>query len=151
VYDENGRSVDSVEIRQSVQIEIQYWNLQRKHRPSVLLQFTNEDGICLFQTNDFNNRNWWQSSREPGLTRSVCELPGNFFSEGRLFITVGIGSYNPNALHALERDAIAFDVVDRSEGDGVRGEYVGGWPGVVRPMLEWKVFPPTTSQNDSSL
>ncbi len=151
VYDENGRSVESVEIRQSVQIEIQYWNLQRKHRPSVLLQFTNEDGICLFQTNDFNNRNWWQSSREPGLTRCVCELPGNFFSEGRLYITVGIGSYNPNALHALERDAIAFDVVDRSEGDGVRGEYVGGWPGVVRPMLEWKVFPPTTSQKDSSL
>lgn len=143
VYDESGRTVDSVDIRQSFHIEVQYWNLQRKLRPTVLLQFANEDGICLFQTNDFNNRSWWQTSREPGLIGCVCELPGNFFSEGRIFVTVGIGTYNPNALHALEHDAIAFDVFDRSDGEGVRGEYVGGWPGVVRPMLNWKVVPQT--------
>src|SRR5688572_7576312 len=31
---------------------------------------------------------------------------------------------------------ISFEVVDHSEGDGVRGEYSNEWPGVVRP-LEW--------------
>lgn len=139
VRDEKGRPVESVDVRQSFQIEVQYWNLQSKLRPTVLLQFANEDGVCLFQSNDFNNRNWWQSEREPGLVRAICELPGNFFSEGRIFVTAGIGTYNPNALHTLERDAIAFDVFDRSEGDGARGDYVGEWPGAVRPLLNWKV------------
>ena len=139
VCDEKGRTIESVDIRQPFQIEVQYWNLQHKLRPTVLLKFANEDGICLFQTNDFNNRSWWQTSREPGLVRCVCELPGNFFSEGRVFVTAGIGTYNPNALHALEHDAVAFDVFDRSSGEGARGEYVGDWPGVVRPIFNWKV------------
>jgi lipopolysaccharide transport system ATP-binding protein len=42
-------------------------------------------------------------------------------------------------VHAEEQDAVAFQVADRTTGDGVRGEYVGDWPGVVRPMLRWTV------------
>jgi lipopolysaccharide transport system ATP-binding protein len=150
VVDERGKKIESVEIRQPFRVEVQYWNLQKKLRPTVLLQFFNEDGICLFQTNDFNNGNWWQSDREPGLISCICELPGNFFSEGRLYLTVGIGTYNPNALHTLERDAIAFDIFDQSEGDGVRGEYVGGWPGVLRPMFKWKVVPLAEAKSEST-
>jgi lipopolysaccharide transport system ATP-binding protein len=48
-------------------------------------------------------------------------------------------SYNPNAIHSMERDAVSFQVVDRSERDGVRGPWAGNWPGVLRPMLEWKI------------
>jgi lipopolysaccharide transport system ATP-binding protein len=139
ISDEDGRTAESVDIRKPFRIEVDYWNLQRKLRPTVLLKFVTEEDICLFQTNDFNDRGWWEQSREPGLVRSVCELPGNFFAEGRIFVTVGIGTYNPNALHALEHDAVAVDIVDRSSGDGARGEYAGDWPGVVRPMLNWKV------------
>ena len=147
VCDERGRTVESVDIRLPFQIEVRYWNLQQKLRPTVLLIFANEDGVCLFQTNDFNNRDWWQTAREEGLVQSTCELPGNFFSEGRIFVTVGIGTYNPNDLHALEHDAVAFDVFDNSDGEGARGEYVGDWPGVIRPMLNWKV----AAQKDSNL
>jgi lipopolysaccharide transport system ATP-binding protein len=54
---------------------------------------------------------------------------------------------NPTTIHALERDAIAFQVMDRSAGDAVRGEYVADWPGVVRPMLDWEVhFEPTVDR-----
>jgi hypothetical protein len=35
-------------------------------------------------------------------------------------------------------DAVAFQVMDASEEDGVRGQWVGDFPGVVRPMLEWQ-------------
>ncbi len=51
----------------------------------------------------------------------------------------GIGTYNPDIAHVFERDVVAFQIVDRSTGDGVRGEFTGRWPGVVRPMLNWKV------------
>ncbi|OLE54029.1 MAG: hypothetical protein AUG51_10420 [Acidobacteria bacterium 13_1_20CM_3_53_8] len=139
VCDKAGKTIEATDIRQDFRIEVEYWNLQRRLRPSVLLIFTNEDGVCLFQSNDFNNNVWADTRREPGLVRSVCKLPGNFFSEGRVLVTVGIGTYNPNLLHAIERDAVAFQIFDRSEGDGVRGEYVGEWPGVIRPMLDWEI------------
>jgi hypothetical protein len=49
-----------------------------------------------------------------------------------------VSTFNPAVAHALERDAVAFQVVDRSHGDGVRGEATNEWPGVVRPMLAWR-------------
>jgi lipopolysaccharide transport system ATP-binding protein len=69
----------------------------------------------------------------------VCHIPGNFLAEGRVIVTAVVSTYNPTVVHALERDAVAFVVVDRSEGDGVRGVFANEFPGVVRPMLEWEV------------
>jgi lipopolysaccharide transport system ATP-binding protein len=134
-----GQLIDSLEVREPVFVEVEYWNLQRQLRPTALLIFNNEDGVCLFQSNDFNNRSWWQKEREPGLVRCVCQVPGNLFAEGRVFVTAGVGTYNPNALHAIERDAVSFQIFDRSDGEGARGEYVGPWPGVLRPLLNWTV------------
>jgi lipopolysaccharide transport system ATP-binding protein len=50
-----------------------------------------------------------------------------------------VSSINPTVIHALERDAIAFHVVARSAGAGVRGDWAEDLPGVVRPMLDWTV------------
>ena len=44
-------------------------------------------------------------------------------------------------------DALSFQVVDKSEGDGVRGKYMRGWPGVIRPMLGWTVNFEADEQN----
>jgi lipopolysaccharide transport system ATP-binding protein len=40
-------------------------------------------------------------------------------------------------LHAHERSAVAFQVVDSPVGDSARGDYIGPMPGVVRPLLNW--------------
>jgi lipopolysaccharide transport system ATP-binding protein len=48
-----------------------------------------------------------------------------------------VSSTNPVTIHAWERDAVAFQVVDAIEGDSVRGNYGGTVPGVVRPLLKW--------------
>ncbi len=131
---------EEVDIREPIEIEIEYWNAALGDlRPSAHFQMFNGEGICLFGASDFLSEGWRTIRRRPGLVRSTCRVPGNFLAEGRMTITVTIATYNPNHDHAVERDVIAFQVVDRSEGDGVRGEYVGEWPGVVRPMLDWKV------------
>ena len=93
----------------------------------------------MFVTNDWNDRSWWEQPNFPGLVRSVCRIPGNFLAEGRVVVTAAISTYNPTYVHAIEPDAVAFQVVDRSEGDAVRGVYANEWPGVVRPMLDWHV------------
>ena len=135
-----GGPAEEIEIQRPIDIEVEYWSEDPGAlRPSVNLHFFNDEGVCLFVTNDWNDRDAWLRPRKPGLVRATCRIPGNFLAEGRVIVTVAVSTYNPTGVHAIERDAIAFQVVDRSEGEGVRGVYATDWPGVVRPMLDWHV------------
>ena len=141
VRNEAGDVSEEIDIERPLTIEVEYWHRSdgRDIRPSVNLHFYNEDGINLFLTNDFNNKEWRRTPREPGRVTATCKIPGNFLAEGRVVILVAVSTYNPTVVHALEQDVVAFQVVDRSTGDGVRGEYANEWPGVVRPYLDWQV------------
>jgi lipopolysaccharide transport system ATP-binding protein len=134
-----GRS-DEVDITEPIDLEVEYVSEDPEDlRPSANLTFYNEEGICLFAVSDFSNRDWWTTARSPGTVRSVCRIPGNYLAEGRVSVTVAVSTYNPTQVHAIEYDAIAFQVVDRTDGVGVRGVFANEWPGVVRPMLDWSV------------
>jgi lipopolysaccharide transport system ATP-binding protein len=136
----HGGRGDEVDIREPLDIEVRYWSAApRQFRPFVNLHFYNDEGTCLFVTHDTANREWRDTPRASGAVRASVRIPGNFLAEGRVTVTVAVSSMNPTVVHALELDAVAFHVVDRSEGDGVRGDYATDWPGVVRPMLDWKV------------
>ncbi|HEY8460165.1 MAG TPA: Wzt carbohydrate-binding domain-containing protein, partial [Blastocatellia bacterium] len=138
--DEQGRLAHSIDIRKPVLLEIEYWNLQSKVRPTAVFHVLNEDGTRLFATNEFNNPAWRERPLRPGLVRARCRIPGNFLAEGLFSIFAAVVTYNPDVLHACAPDAVSIHVVDHSDGDGVRGVYGGGsWPGVIRPMLEWEV------------
>jgi len=140
VKSEKGQPVLTMDIREPLVIEVDYWNLQSTVKPTAIIHCVNEEGVTLFATNDWNDRAWWNSPPTPGLVRAICRIPGNFLAEGQIFVLAAVGSYNPNVLHAIERDAVSFQVIDRSEGDGARGAYAGSeWPGVVRPLLTWHV------------
>jgi lipopolysaccharide transport system ATP-binding protein len=140
VLPEGGGSTEEIDIRRPVDIAVEYWCKEPgETRPSVNLHLYNDEGVCLLVNNDWNDRDWWARPRKPGLVRAVCRIPGNFLAEGQVVVTAVVSTYNPTIVHAIERDAVAFNVVDRSEGDGTRGVFANEWPGVVRPMLEWHV------------
>jgi lipopolysaccharide transport system ATP-binding protein len=139
VKDSTGSIVREIDIRNPFLIEVEYWNLQSKLKPTVSIHFINQDGICLFCTNDFGNHEWWKSSRNPSLVRAICRVPGNLLAEGNITVLAAVCSYNPDRVHAIEPNAVVFEVVDHSDGDGVRGPFAGVWPGVVRPHLQWDV------------
>jgi lipopolysaccharide transport system ATP-binding protein len=40
-------------------------------------------------------------------------------------------------VHALVPGAVAFQVDDHFGGDSARGDYMGDFPGVIRPIVEW--------------
>ncbi len=150
IRDHDGLVASTLDIRQPFQVEVEYRALQAGTRPTVSIHFFNEEGICLLVSNDFNNRQWWHTPRSPGLVRAVCDVPGNFLAEGQIFIVVAVCSYNPDIVHLLERDVVSFQIVDRSEGDGVRGDYAGVWPGVVRPMLGWRIEQKTVASQPAA-
>lgn len=140
VVDEEGRLAHTIDIRKPVLLEIEYWNLQSNVRPTAVFHVLNEDGMRLFATNEFNNAAWRERPLKPGQVRARCRIPGNFLAEGIFSVLAAVVTYNPDVVHVIERDVASFQIVDHSDGDGVRGVYSGGsWPGLIRPMLEWEV------------
>ena len=131
----------TIDIRAPIGIEVEYWNQSNdpEVRPAVRLRFVNHEGITLFESFDFNNQEWWYSPRGAGIVRATCRVPGNFLAEGPVSVAVFINTLNPTLWRVVEHDAVTFDVGDRTQGDGVRGELTEDLLGVVRPMLSWDV------------
>lgn len=141
-----GGQGDEIDISAPVDIVIDYWSAApADHRPLLNVDAFNDDGICIFATSDELSPQRRDLPALPGVIRSKCRIPAHFFAEGRVTLNVAIVTYNPRdgeALrvgHAVEIGAVAFQVVDRTDGQGVRGTFPGEWPGVVRPMFDWVV------------
>src|ERR1039458_831536 len=140
ILDKNLQPNDSIDINSECFIQIEYYYNGGDLRPTATFHLINEFGTVLFASADFNNVTWHQTKRTKGLVCTRCRIPAHFLAEGQFSVLAAVCTYNPNMVHAMEPSAVFFQGVDRSEGDGVRGEYVGGaWPGVVRPMLAWEV------------
>jgi lipopolysaccharide transport system ATP-binding protein len=139
ILNASGDISPEIAVSQPVYIEVDYWNLIGERGTTVSVHLLNEEGLTVFATNDFNNRKWWTSPRKVGRVRATCKIPENFLAEGRFSVLASVCSYNPSIVHAIEPDAVSFQIIDRSDGNGVRGEYTGNWPGIVRPMLDWEV------------
>jgi lipopolysaccharide transport system ATP-binding protein len=137
VVNESGVVREEMDVREPLAIEVEYWHLGTDARPHTILRFENEDGVELFASGDFNNKAWVETPRHRGVVRTTCWVPGDFLAEGRVSVVVQVSSFSPKVDHVEERDAVAFQIVDRSTGDGARGAYGAEWPGVVRPLLRW--------------
>jgi lipopolysaccharide transport system ATP-binding protein len=150
VVTEQGRTSPEVDIREPISVEVSYWNMSDDldFHPIVSLEFSNAENIHLFTTHA-NHLARVPNSQGATLIHARCKIPGNFLAEGGVFILAGVVSYQPLTVHAIERDAVAFHVLDPSKGDGVRGTYVGDFQGVVRPMLEWEEWRESPSQLES--
>jgi lipopolysaccharide transport system ATP-binding protein len=141
--DRDGAVSEEVDIGEPVDIEVEYW-LRKPSAgigPGVGLRFINEDGVVLFSSTDLNEIDSNDAPRSPGVFRSRCRIPRDLLSDGQVIVDVVLASTRPRVLHAWERDAVAFQVVDRSRREGTYEKLVIDFPGVVRPTLEWRTEP----------
>ena len=96
----------------------------------------NDEGVMLFSTIDQDMR-WHSTTRPIGRYVSTAWIPGNLLSEGMTYVTVAMRTPVRKHRRFFVRDAIAFNVVDRMEGDSARGNWAGRLIGAVRPKLDW--------------
>ncbi len=75
--------------------------------------------------------------KETGRYKSTVWIPGNFLAEGTILVGAALTTPEPQCVHFYEQEVVAFEVVDGTHGESVRGDYRGDLPGVVRPQLEW--------------
>jgi len=138
VSNEEGNVQTRFDIRKPMRIEVLFrvQSEQRCIAPGIHLY--NQEGICIFMSYDHNAKDWASRDFPCGMYRSICEIPGNFLSEGSFSVSVAINSEaGQSVCHVFEPQAITFEVFDPLEGDSVRGTNSNPWGGVVRPMLNW--------------
>jgi len=145
VRPQDSEAVGEVDIRSPIQIDVEYFLLNPAICTHAILIFNNDDGIELFTVAALDPVHHSTKRNAIVKVKSTCHVPGNCFAEGRIWVTARVSSWNPNVEHLNEDDVVSFLIVDRSDGDGVRGEYANRWPGVVRPMLPW-----TTEVDDTA-
>ncbi len=137
VRTEDGETIAVVDTQRPFGIELVYDVLEAGHSLVPLIEFHNEQGIEVFSTHDTSAQ--WRHQRRPrGTYTSTVWIPANLLAEGGLLAHISIMSHLPaTVLHAHERNAVAFQVVDSPSADSARGDYVGPMPGLVRPLLQW--------------
>lgn len=140
VINSKGNLSEEISIDEPFYLEMEYFNLSTKHKATAVFHLISDQGILILGTNDFVNRVWYETRRKEGIVKARCEIPANFMTEGKFYISAAITSYNPNSTHIFQKEIISFIITDNTQGEGARGPYIGSyWPGVVRPLLKWEV------------
>ncbi len=133
---EEGLLADTVDIRQAVGVELEYEVLQPGHVFLPHFSVHNAEGAFAFVAFD-QDPAWRRQPRPAGRYVSTGWIPGNLLSEGIMLVGPSIRTLGPDVWHFWEKNAAAFQVVDAPSGDTARGDFPGGIPGVVRPLLKW--------------
>jgi lipopolysaccharide transport system ATP-binding protein len=133
---EDGRVAESIDIRHKVGMEMEFEVLQPGHVLAPNFHVYNENGIIVFISHDLDPA-WSGRPRPPGIYTSTAWIPGNFLSEGTLFVGAAVSTLEPVVVHFYEPQVVAFRVVDNHDEDSARSQYKGPYPGVVRPALKW--------------
>ncbi|MBM4423653.1 MAG: ABC transporter ATP-binding protein [Chloroflexi bacterium] len=136
VVTEEGEAREAFDIRRPIGVEIEYEVLQAGHVLVPNVHFYTEAGVLAFVAGD-QDPDWKRHPRAIGCFVSTVWVPGNFLSEGQMFVDVAVTTVKPKRVHFHERSALAFHVVDSLAGDTARGDFTGHYPGVVRPLLKW--------------
>jgi lipopolysaccharide transport system ATP-binding protein len=139
VRERDGNTVEVVDIRKTVGIEMVFDVLEHGHVLVSNFHFYNEHGQCVFVLHDNLDPEWKGRPRPVGTYESTVWIPGNFLAEGMFTVWAVVSTHNPEAVHFNEIDAVGFVVVDSHDGDSARGEYVGSYIGVVRPVFPWEI------------
>lgn len=134
-----GMVTDTVDIRYTVTIEMEYWNFKPEAQLISVISFINDQGQIAFISADFDEREWGSKPKPIGVFKCRCTVPGNLFAEGRISIVAEVSTRHPTyEIHFLEWDAVGFQVIDKGEPGSVRAGWGRPIPGIVRPNLEWQ-------------
>lgn len=73
-----------------------------------------------------------------GIYKKRVVIPGNFLAEGEYNCSFAIMRYNPFQVEFHEMEVVGFNIIDENGDNTARGNYTGKFPGLVRPLLNWK-------------
>jgi len=137
VREQNGQIADTIDIRKPVSVEMEYDVIKPGYKLLAGLQFYNDEGVHAFSAHDLDP-DWRRRPRPAGRYVSTVQIPGNFLSEGTMFVGAALDTLDPVIVQVYMLDLVAFRVIEKMDSDSARGDYAGKMGGVVRPLLKWR-------------
>ena len=148
VKTEDDHITDVVDIRQPVILEMDYEVIKPGRVLLPYFELFNEEGVPIF-TNLDQDPLWRGRPRPAGKYTSTTWIPGNFLSEGMVFVEAANIALDPRICQFSQREAVAFQVIDSHDGNSARGDWVGNLDGIVRPLLKWNTqYSPNNCEDD---
>ena len=137
---ENGETVETIDVRDSVGLEIRF-RVLRGDRRSVFAKIRVQDRQGDIAFNAMDTAAQAGDPATPGVYTATAWIPPNLLNEGTATIDVAVCTLHAPKLYqrASRYEAVSFIVFDPGDGDSARGQFTGQIRGVVRPLLEWSV------------
>ncbi len=146
----NGQTTGVIDIRHPITVEMGYKVLMSGYMLMPNMHFFNEHGVNIFSTHDIDPE-WRGRERPKGDYVSRINIPGNLFSAGIIFVSVGFETIQPSIFQFYEQDVVSFDVIESFDFNTARGDYKGRIQGTIRPLLKWTTqFRPDGSEPSNS-
>lgn len=114
-------------------VEVEYWNLISGSAMGVTLAIYNATGMCVFGSISNLEECWHGKPRPAGLFLSRVKIPGDLMKEGIYKIVILLWGQGYTDQFRID-EAAEVEVYDSGQ---LRGDYFGGWEGVVHPRLAW--------------
>lgn len=134
---ESGVVMGRFDIRRPIDVEVEFDVIKPGHVLVPVVELYNEEDVIVFIAHDRDSA-WQRNPRPVGRYVSTARIPGNFLAEGTMTVSAVLMTESPFRLHAHAPRAVGFRVDDSGDGDSARGDFHGRWPGVVRPILQWR-------------
>lgn len=136
VHDENHEISDSFDITKKIGITFIYRVYQEAQFIGGLDIYDERDNL-VFISHDVKTK--FQSVVHViGTYKYTVWIPGNLITEGNFSIGLALLKQAPVEIHQHKQNVLKFKVIDYLRGDSSRGKYNGGFPGSIRPMLDWE-------------
>jgi lipopolysaccharide transport system ATP-binding protein len=97
----------------------------------------NDHNIHILSSHDKDSKNLFIPVNK-GIYYAKVMIPGNLLAEGGYYCSFAIMRYNPFNIEFHEMEIVGFNVIDEIGDSTVRGNYTGRFPGLIRPLLNWK-------------
>lgn len=125
-----------VDIKEEIEVKIRFEVFEEGLVISPGINVYNEFGDHLFSSHH-SNQVLSQKRLKKGVYETSVSIPSNFFSEGLIYFSVALMSYEPFRIFQNLEKIISIIVVDKMDGFSARGKYSGVFPGLIRPKLNW--------------
>ncbi len=130
---------ENFDVTMPIGVSMEYEVLRDGDIFSHSFNFFNEQGVNIFNTHDTTSL-LRKEARKKGIYKATMWIPGNLLNEGITVVGVAAIQVDPFNIHFHELDAVSFNVIDHMRGDSARGEYILGFPGMVRPLCQWETI-----------
>jgi len=134
VRDVHGAIASDIDVQEQFDIEVDYEVLRAGVTAGVTLVVFNDEGVMLFSSMNNRDSEWYGRALSAGTYQSACTIPGDLLNGGEHTVTLILWTDGYRAL-AHEDEVVRFNIHDTG---GVRGDYMGGMGGAVRPALDWR-------------